>query len=44
LVKEGGKIKLYVPSDLAYGDYEQPGIPAYSTLIFDVTVVKVIKK
>lgn len=44
LVKEGGKIKLFVPSELAYGDYEQPGIPAYSTLIFDVTVVKVIKK
>ena len=40
LVKEGGKIRLYIPSTLAYGD-EPPagsGIPVNSMLIFDVTV------
>jgi FKBP-type peptidyl-prolyl cis-trans isomerase len=40
LVKEGGKIRLYIPSSLAYGDEPPPGsgIPDDSMLIFDVTV------
>ena len=40
-VKEGGKIRLFIPSALAYGEAEQGPIPAYSTLIFDITLVKV---
>jgi FKBP-type peptidyl-prolyl cis-trans isomerase len=40
-VKEGGKIRLYIPSALAYGEAAQGPIPAYSTLIFDITLVKV---
>lgn len=41
LIGKGGKIRLYVPSDLAYGDNPLPGIPAGSTLIFDVDMIDV---
>lgn len=41
LIGKGGKIRLYVPSDLAYGDNPLPGIPAGSTLIFDVDMLDV---
>lgn len=45
LIGEGGEIKLVVPSDLAYGDRgSPPKIPGGSTLVFDVTLFKVIKK
>ena len=30
----GDKWEVYIPSELGYGKYSQPGIPAYSTLIF----------
>ncbi|MDC1068636.1 FKBP-type peptidyl-prolyl cis-trans isomerase [Candidatus Kapabacteria bacterium] len=42
LMKEGGKFKFYIPSDLAYGDQGRPGIPAGSTLIFEVELLKVL--
>lgn len=35
----GGKIKLFVPSNLGYGATAQPKIPAHSVLIFDVELV-----
>lgn len=41
LVGEGGKIKLYVPSKLGYGDEGRPGIPPASTLVFEVQLLKV---
>jgi FKBP-type peptidyl-prolyl cis-trans isomerase FklB len=42
LMKEGGKIKLYLPSDLAYGDSAAgPLIKPGSTLIFEVELIKV---
>ena len=41
LIGAGGKIKLYVPFSLAYGPSRQAGIPAFSTLEFDVELVGV---
>lgn len=43
LVGEGGQIKLFIPSELGYGERGTQGIEPYSTLIFDVTVEKVGK-
>ena len=40
-VTKGGKIKLYVPPHLAYGDDGRPGIPPGSTLIFDVELLDI---
>ncbi|WP_221773389.1 FKBP-type peptidyl-prolyl cis-trans isomerase [Ruficoccus amylovorans] len=43
LVGKGGKVKLYIPSELGYGDRAQPGspIPPGSTLVFEVEMVEV---
>lgn len=38
---KGGKIKLYVPPQLAYGDDGRPSIPPGSTLIFDVELLDI---
>lgn len=43
LVGEGGKIKLYIPSKIGYGESGNQSIPGCSTLIFDVELVKVGK-
>jgi FKBP-type peptidyl-prolyl cis-trans isomerase len=40
-VNKGGKIKLYVPPQLAYGDDGRPGIPPGSTLVFDVELLDI---
>lgn len=45
LMKEGAKYTFFIPSDLAYGAQGIPNaIPPHSTLIFDVELIKVIKK
>ena len=41
LIGKGGKIRLYVPPQLAYGDDGAPGIPPASTLIFDIELLDV---
>lgn len=41
LMQEGSKATLYVPSKLAYGSQNTGPIPANSTLIFDVELIKV---
>lgn len=45
LMKEGAKYMFFIPSDLAYGPQGIPNaIPPHSTLIFEVELIKVIKK
>ena len=39
LIGIGGKIKLLIPSDLAYGATAKTGIPAHSVLIFDIELI-----
>ncbi len=42
-VGEGGKIKLWIPYELGYGQRAMgPNLPAYSTLIFEVELLKVM--
>ncbi len=42
LMKEGGKTRFFIPYHLAYGEAGAAGsIPPYSTLIFDVELIKV---
>ena len=42
-MKVGGRRQLIIPPSLAYGKQAQSGIPANSTLIFDVDLLKVSK-
>ena len=44
LVGEGGKITLWIPYELGYGPRQMsPELPGYSTLVFDVELIKVSK-
>jgi len=43
MMKVGSKWKLYVPSELAYGPQDSPGIPANSVLIFEVELLEIVK-
>ncbi len=40
-MKEGDRWQLYIPSDLGYGTSGSSSIPGYSTLIFDVNLMKI---
>lgn len=45
LVGEGGKLTLWIPYELGYGSRQMSEeIPAYSTLVFDVELIKVYPK
>lgn len=41
LIGKGGKITLYLPPSLAYGNKASNGIPANSILIFSIDLIKV---
>lgn len=41
-IKKGGKIKLVIPPNLAYGNKNVNGIPANSTLIFEIFLLDVV--
>ena len=43
LMKVGGKDRMVIPSDLAYGPQGRPGIPANSVLIFEVELLGISK-
>jgi FKBP-type peptidyl-prolyl cis-trans isomerase FkpA len=43
LMAEGSKFKFYIPSELAYGERDLGEIPANSTLIFEVELLKVVQ-
>lgn len=40
-MKKGGKYKLFIPPELAYGSVPRPGIPSNSALIFEVELLDV---
>lgn len=40
-MKVGDKWELYIPAELGYGKISQPGIPAWSTLIFEIELLGV---
>ena len=41
LMREGGRYRLWVPAELAYGEPGRPGIPPNSVLIFEVELLRV---
>lgn len=43
LMKEGGKMQIWVPYNLAYGEEgRQPAIPPYSMLTFEIELLKIV--
>ena len=39
VLSEGNKWELYVPAEMGYGKFSQPGIPGGSTLIFEIELL-----
>jgi FKBP-type peptidyl-prolyl cis-trans isomerase len=35
----GDKWEIYIPAEMGYGKYSQPGIPGGSTLIFEIELI-----
>jgi FKBP-type peptidyl-prolyl cis-trans isomerase FklB len=43
LMTVGSKWRLFIPSNLAYGDQGNQGIKPGATLIFDVQLLEIVK-
>ena len=43
LMKEGSKLQVFIPSDLAYGESGRPGIPPNAVLIFEMELISIVK-
>lgn len=43
LMKVGAKWELYIPYNLAYGTSGRQGIPPYSTLVFEIELLSIVK-
>ena len=43
LMPVGSKWQLYIPYELAYGERQAGQIPPYSTLVFDLELVSIVK-
>ncbi|MHC1704919.1 MAG: FKBP-type peptidyl-prolyl cis-trans isomerase [Tenuifilaceae bacterium] len=43
-MKEGGSARLIIPSNLGFGKTNSTLVPGYSTLIYDIALVKVVEK
>ena len=37
----GDKWELYIPAEMGYGKFSQPGIPGGSTLIFEIELIEI---
>src|SRR5215204_4477874 len=42
LMAVGSTWRLWIPSDLAYGDYGTGGIPGGATLVFDIELLEIL--
>ena len=41
VLSEGNKWELYIPTEMGYGKFSQPGIPGGSTLIFEIELLDI---
>ncbi len=41
-MRQGDRWEIYIPAEMGYGRFSQPGIPGGSTLIFDIELIDVL--
>jgi len=39
-IRDGSRVKMYIPASMGYGETGKGNIPPYSVLIFDITLVE----